>query len=111
MRPSPVEALVFQCKAVGLPEPLREFRFHHKRRWRFDLAWTFQPDRQVYLVAVEIDGGAFLPGGSRHTRGAGYREDCEKLAEAACLGWRVIRILPEHVTNGKAIAWLEKLLK
>lgn len=104
-RSNPVEELVFQCKAAGLPEPWPEFRFHMTRRWRFDLAWEDQ------RVAVEVDGGVYLPGGSRHTRGAGYERDCEKLNEAATLGYRVLRVTPRHIREGKALAWIEQLLK
>jgi very-short-patch-repair endonuclease len=66
-----------------------ERRFHPVRRWRFDAAF---PERKI---AIEIDGGAFI--GGRHTRGTGFRKDCEKLNAAALLGWRVFRFLPEQV--------------
>lgn len=61
----------------------REFQFHPSRKWRFDFA---DPARKI---AVEIDGGVFVRG--RHSRGAGYRSDCEKLNAAAALGWRVFK--------------------
>lgn len=96
------QQLGFQCGIVGLPAPVLEYRFHPTRKWRFDLAWPQQ------LLAVEIDGGVFS--GGRHSRGAGYRADCEKFAEAAILGWRVIRVLPEHVKKGQALAWIERAL-
>ena len=80
----------------------REHRFHPTRRWRFDLAW---PDKKV---AVEVDGGAFISG--RHARGAGIRSDCEKFSEAAAMGWRVLRVLPEHVESGQALGWIERAL-
>ena len=105
MRMKPGAALLMHCRALGLPEPVAEFRFHATRRWRFDFAW---PNLKL---AVEIDGGAFIPGGSRHTRGAGYRADCEKLAEAAIAGWRVIRCLPEHVTKGDAVHWIDQAIR
>lgn len=102
VRAKPDLVLLMHCRAMGLPEPVAEFRFHPTRRWRFDFAW---PDLKL---AVEIDGGAFMAGGGRHTRGAGYRADCEKLAEAAIAGWRVIRCLPEHVTKGEAAKWIAR---
>lgn len=61
----------------------REYKFHPARKWRFDFA---DPERKI---AVEIDGGVFVKG--RHSRGAGYRSDCEKLNAAAALGWRVFK--------------------
>jgi very-short-patch-repair endonuclease len=66
-----------------------EYRFHPTRKWRFDAAF---PER---MIAVEIDGGAFI--GGRHTRGAGFKRDCEKLNAAALMGWRVFRFLPEQI--------------
>ena len=107
--------LAGQARMAGLPEPVREHRFHPVRRWPFDLAWVEQ------RVAVEVDGGAFMlrpcpkcramiPQGGRHTSGAGFREDCVKVSEAAALGWRVLRVLPEHITSGQALAWLERAL-
>jgi very-short-patch-repair endonuclease len=59
----------------------REYRFHPRRRWRFDFAWP--PER----VALECDGGQWAPRGGRHNTD----QDREKLNEAARLGWRVLR--------------------
>lgn len=72
-------------------EACAEYRFHHVRLWRFDFA--LPADR----IGIEIDGGAFS--GGRHSRGAGFREDCIKLNAAAVLGWRILRFLPEHLTT------------
>ena len=96
-------ALAFQCRAAGLLLPVREWAFWPGRRFRFDLAW---PDQ---WVAVEVDGGAFV--GGRHTSGAGFRQDCVKLSEAAALGWRVLRVMPEHVTSGEALGWVQRALQ
>jgi very-short-patch-repair endonuclease len=93
-----VTTLLFQIRAMGLPAPIEEHRFHPMRRFRFDLAW---PDR---LLAVEVDGGAFI--GGRHNTGAGARSDAEKVSLAVAAGWRVMRVLPEHVTQGVAIGWI-----
>lgn len=65
----------------GAPEPVREYRFHPDRRWRFDFAWPAQQ------VAVAIDGGQWAPHGGRHSRDG----DREKLNEAVLLGWCVLR--------------------
>lgn len=70
--------------APNAPEPVPEHRFHPIRRWRFDFCW---PDS---MIALELDGGTWTRG--RHTRGAGYRGDCEKLNAAASMGYRVFRI-------------------
>lgn len=87
---------------AGLPEPVREHRFHVKRKWRMDLAWP------GLLIGVEVDGGIHIRG--RHTRPLGYRKDCEKFAEAALLGWRLIRVVPEQITDGSALRWVTGLL-
>ena len=75
--------------------PDREVRFAPPRRWRFDVAW---PDIRL---AVEIDGGTWVSG--RHTRGAGFERDCEKLNTAVLLGWRVLRFTTGMVLDGRAL--------
>ena len=65
----------------GLPNPVREFRFH---RWRFDFAWP------KLKVAVEIDGGTYMTGG-HHSGGKGYENDCRKSNQAQLEGWAVMR--------------------
>lgn len=80
-----------------------QHRFHPTRQWRFDFAW---PQRKV---ALEVDGGVHT--GGRHTTGTGFTEDCEKVNAAVILGWRVLRVTGAHVKSGKAVAWLEEVLK
>jgi very-short-patch-repair endonuclease len=100
---SSTHLLQVELFALGLPAPVQEFRFHPTRKWRFDLAW---PDQKV---ACEIEGGVFVSG--RHVRGVGFLNDCEKYAEAAILGWRIIRVATQQVESGEAALWLERLLK
>jgi len=40
------------------------------------------------MLAVEVDGGTWT--GGRHTRGAGFEADCEKLNAAVIAGFRVL---------------------
>lgn len=89
---------LLQLRARKLDAPTRELVFHAERKWRFDFAW---PDRKV---ALEVEGGAWV--GGRHTRGAGFKEDCVKYGEAFRLGWTVLRVMPEHITSGLAADWL-----
>lgn len=84
------------------PGAVPEYRFC-ERRWRFDFAW---PDKKV---ALEIEGGTWSR--SRHTTGAGYRNDCYKYNTAATLGWCVIRATTDMVKDGSAFTDLEKALK
>jgi very-short-patch-repair endonuclease len=79
-----------------------EHRFHPVRRWRFDAAF---PERKI---AIEIDGGAFI--GGRHTRGTGFRKDCEKLNTATQMGWRVFRFLPDQV-DGEMVNVITEVLE
>ena len=95
--------LAVQCVLARLPTVTREFTFHPSRRWRFDLCFVDQ------RLAVEVDGGAFANG--RHTRGSGFRNDCEKGAAAAALGYRVLHVMPEHITSGIALQWVETALR
>ena len=91
-----------QCVLAGLPTPAPEHRFCPPRRWRFD--WAFV----VWKLAVEVEGGSWT--GGRHTRGAGFERDIEKYAEALCLGWRVLRVTPEMVRDGRALGYLERIV-
>lgn len=95
--------LVFQTKAVGLPEPTREHRFHAKRQWRFDIAY---PDLKI---AVEVHGGVWSQG--RHTRGQGFTDDCEKYSHAAIDGWLIVHATTAQVTAGLALQWIEAALQ
>ncbi len=60
-----------------------EYKFHPKRKWRFDYAIP------ELMIAIEYEGGIFKKG--RHVRGKGYTDDCEKYNEAALRGWKVLR--------------------
>ncbi|MFH1635532.1 MAG: hypothetical protein ABIG63_16195 [Chloroflexota bacterium] len=98
--------LAEQIRRAGLREPEREYRFHPTRRWRFDLAW---PDEN--MLAVECEGGIWVNG--RHSRGAGFINDCEKYAEATLLGWRIYRIPSPWITRDdgkKAIRLIRRAL-
>ena len=105
---SGLSGFAWQCEAAGLETPVGEFRFHPTRRWRFDWAW---PDQKL---ALEVEGivypkkgsGDYRAGG-RHASAKGLRGDIEKYLAAAELGWTVIRCLPEHIENGRALSVME----
>ena len=123
MKRKPVDAAILladHVRLAGLGAAVREYRFAAEhvgmgagirerllraglQDWRFDLAW---PDVKL---ACEVDGGAFTAG--RHSRGAGMRSDCEKQSTAVSMGWRVLRVLPEHVKSGRALQWIERALR
>lgn len=84
-------------KDCGLPDPEMEYRFHTSRKWRFDFA--FLP----YRVALEVEGGIFVPGGGGHNRPMHFVKDVEKYNAAASLGWRVVRVQPKHLCMAETV--------
>lgn len=97
--------------ATEMPPPVREFRFHPTRAWRFDFAWP------AYRFAVEVEGlvprfgkdGSEMRG--RHQTIDGATEDLEKYAAAIILGWTVLRVSQSHVKSGVAAQWAERALR
>lgn len=73
-------------RVLGGPALETEFRFHPPRRWRADFA------HEAARVLIEIEGGVWS--GGRHTRGAGFEKDAEKLNQATLDGWAVFRLTP-----------------
>ena len=100
------------CIAHGLPRPVAEYRFHPTRKWRMDYAWPENPVATAlnFRLAIEVEGGAFMPGGGRHSRGAGMRADLEKYQAALDLHWIVYRILPEWLGKQSTIDTIRRLL-
>ena len=86
----------------GLPSPVQEHKFHPERKWRFDYAY---PDKKV---AIEIDGGTWNNGA--HVRPIHYQSDCEKFNEAAILGWRVLKFIPQELNSMKTVDKIKKAL-
>jgi len=74
---------------------VREYHFHPERKWRFDFAWP------VARCAIEIHGGLWAKRGG-HTSGKGVSRDCEKLTEAALLGWRVF-VLTKEMSEDRSL--------
>ena len=113
--------LALQIRAMKLPEPEPEYRFAAMatggtgkgtrnrlkeaglKNWRFDLAW---PD---LMLAVEIEGGAWIRG--RHNRGTGFLEDLKKYGAAQRLGWTIYRTAGELITSGEALKTIEQLIQ
>jgi very-short-patch-repair endonuclease len=85
-----VDAMEAHLTNLGIPF-MREFRFHPKRRWRFDF---YVPDHNF---AIEIEGGVWTKG--RHTRGTGYIVDCDKYNNATLMGFKVLRFTASHMTK------------
>jgi hypothetical protein len=87
-----------QCNVLRLPPSVPEFCFHPTRKWRYDRAWPAQ------RVAVEIDGGAWLPGGGHsHGRGWNFEGDRVKDAEALVRVWCVLCVTGRRSSAGTII--------
>lgn len=87
--------LVLPVLASIARDACSEYRFHPDRKWRADFAI---PSAKIL---IEIDGGVWS--GGRHTRGAGFLGDMEKLTSAAVLGYRVLRYAPKDC-NAKNVS-------
>ena len=96
---SRLEAIfALQIRALGLPEPEREYQFDETRRWKFDFAWPAQ------MVAVEIDGRG-------HQRDSRYYGDVEKGNRAALAGWLVLHVTRRELDDLSGIAMAQEALE
>ena len=95
-------ALLFQLRAVKIPEPETQYRFLPDRRFRADFAW---PDRKLL---VEVDGGQHVYG--RHNRAGGYAQDRERDNLAQLAGFTVLRFTGAMVESGQAVSVIEMAL-
>ncbi len=48
-------------------------------------------------IMIEIEGGTWTNG--RHVRGIGYAKDCEKYNLCTFLGWKIIRLTSNMITE------------
>ncbi|WMD23907.1 hypothetical protein RAS12_30205 (plasmid) [Achromobacter seleniivolatilans] len=100
------EQFALQLRALRIPPPKREFRFHPKRAFRFDFAWPDLPCGR--RLAVEIEGG--IHSGGRHVRPQGYKRDLEKYNSAVALGWTLLRFSSAMVFSGEAVQSVQNWL-
>lgn len=97
-----VQTLLAEIKAAKFAAPELEVKFHPERKWRFDMAWREEK------VAIEIHGAVYA--GGRHTRGAGFERDREKMNEAQLAGWTVLEYSTGQVRDGIPIRDLRRAL-
>ena len=96
MSKSTLEAeLALQIKALGLPEPIREYQAITGRKFRFDFAWL------EHRLLVEVNGGTYTKGA--HSTGQGIARDYEKANLAVLQGWRVLTFDGKSVKDGTAV--------
>jgi len=81
---------------------VREYRFC-ERRWKFDFANVEK------MIAVEVEGGLHCRG--RHVRPEGFRKDAAKYRRAAILGWMVLRVTSQDITDGSALADIQRAIE
>ena len=62
------------------------------------------------MLAVEVDGYVY-GGRGGHQNPAGFERDREKDAEAMMLGWRVLRVTPKMLNDGRAFNYIEAMTK
>lgn len=103
--------------APGAPEPDREYRWGQAvagtgpgirsrlralglRDWRWDFAW---PRPNGGGVAVEVHGGTWQQG--RHTRGAGFADDREKINSGTLRGWTVVELTGDML-HSDPVRWI-----
>lgn len=89
-------------KVLGF-SPIKEYRFHESRLWRFDYAFP------QHLIALEVEGGVHT--GGRHIRPKGFLNDMEKYNAAAVAGWRVLRCTPSTLTTTATFELIENAMK
>jgi hypothetical protein len=68
---------MFKERHGSLPQPVREFKFHPDRKWRFDLYW------KTARLGVELHGGGQR---GRHCRLKGLSNDTQKCNSAQRFG-------------------------
>ena len=104
MAGSKLEArFLFLWRVAQGPSLEREVRFNPTRKWRADFGHLES------RTLIEIEGGIFIPGGGRHSRGAGYAKDAEKYLEAVLAGWTVIRLTEKQLDLDfieRIVAWI-----
>lgn len=99
------DTLLYQIKALGLPEPIREYRAIPGRRFKWDFCWDDEDQR----LLVEIQGGTYVKSG--HSTGKGIARDMEKLNLATLAGWRVMQFDRKMIENGTAVEMIKKALE
>ncbi len=90
---SPEDEFFFLWEEYGGPPLERQYRFHPDRKWQSDFACLLTNPQLI----IEIEGGVWKMG--RHNRPKGYLNDIVKYNAAALLGFTLIRLSPDMVTE------------
>ena len=92
------------CVDAGLPEPVAEYKFHDKRRWRID--YYFETDEK--RLALEVEGGVYTYG--RHNRASGFIADMEKYNALTTAGIYLLRVIPKELLMADTIKMIKAAL-
>ena len=101
------DKLAFHIRAIKLPKPVQQYKFHPTRRWKADFCWVEEK------LIVEVQGGIWASHNgtkSGHTTGQGILRDCEKMNEAVLLGYKYLKVCKENIDSGQAIEWIRKAI-
>jgi len=99
------EFLAALLRSIKAPHFERQFRFHPDRKFAADFAW---PEKKLL---AEVQGGtAAHHRAFAHTSAQGYEADCERMAEAVLLGYRVLWFTTAMVFDGRALTLIERAL-
>lgn len=90
------------CRSDLGVECVKEYRFHDKRKWRFDFAIP------EHKIAIEVEGGVWT--GGRHTSPKGFLGDMEKYNTATVMGWRVLRTTPDRLLTNETLKMIENAI-
>jgi hypothetical protein len=82
------------CVERGL-ELVPEYKFHNKRKWRYDWA--------VPSLKVAFEYNGIMSEKSRHTTKTGYTGDMEKLNAGQALGWKIFQFTPINYKSLKQV--------
>jgi very-short-patch-repair endonuclease len=101
------EDFAYQCRAMKLPEPVRQFYFAREmdRRFTADFAWP------KFRLLVEIQGGIWRPGGGAHSHPIDIERDVERQQYVAMLRYTMLPLLPKEVTSGRGIELTQRILE
>ena len=95
------ETLAAQLKQARIAF-MREFVYAPPRKFRADFVLP------AFRLLVEVNGGIF----NRKTHGSvtGVLKDMERGNEAAMAGWYVLRVTPDEVADGRALALVQRVI-
>ena len=95
------ETLAAQLAQAGIPFE-REYEYAHGRKFRADFALP------AYRLLVEVQGGVFTR--KAHGSVTGVVADMARGNEAAIAGFFVLRVTPDEVADGDALALVRRFL-